>query len=143
VKSERAPYNPEVWRRVQTSAIVRAGHGHVHYGWEFIRLDAATVRKSAETGALRSLRGNLLAVPETARPTAEDAILQLTMLAGSPAAMLAEGRRIAGAEGRPDVGTYVPRTRPFLDAARRAGFTVVPWGDEAILCELAVPPTTE
>ena len=143
VKSKTVKYDSQAWRRVQASALVRAGRGYAHYGWEFIRLNAAILRKCAESGALRSWRGNLLAVPDTPRPTAEDAILQLTMLAGSTAALLAEGRRIARAEGRPDVGTYVPHTRSFLDAAKRSGFTVVPWGDEAILCELAVPPRTK
>ena len=140
LRGDVAAFSPALWRRIRTSPLVRAGGGLVPHGWEFVRADCATVRAIAATGAMRSWDRNILAIPDLPRPTEEDAVLQLTMLAGSPGDLLEEGRRIAAAKAQPGVGVYVPHSHTLLDTANRGGFRVVDWGDEAILCELAVPP---
>jgi ribosomal protein S18 acetylase RimI-like enzyme len=140
VKSEVVRSADRLWRRVRNSALVRDGGGLIAHGWEFVRADRPTIRRIAASGAVRSWGRNVLATPELPRPAGEEPILQLTPLAGRSGDLLAEGRRIAAAEGRPGVGAYVPHTREQLRTAKHAGFEVVEWGDEAILCELPVPP---
>ena len=133
-------FDTALWRRVASSPVVRSGNGYVAHGWEFARADRPTLRAVAASGTLRAWGRGLISVPELPRAVPDGATLQLTMWAGEPRELLEEGRRIAAADGREGVGVYVPHVPDLLRTAARAGFEVVEWGDEAILCEVQVPP---
>lgn len=137
-KAQPRPFDEDLWRRVEDSAIVAKGHRYVAHGWSFVPATRPVVFAIAAKGHVRSWDGNVLALPEPPEkmdPTA----LQFTVWAGDLAGVLAEACREANAAGRDRAGTYIPHDRGLLAEARRSGFEVVPWGDEAILCELAVP----
>ena len=140
VESRPRTFDARLWRRIASSALVRMGNGFVPHGWEFVRADRVTAKAIAASGAMRGWGPNLLAAPDLPRPVPEDSPLQLTMWAGNPDAILGEGRRLAAAKGLEFVGTYVPHRPQLLRRATRAGYEIVKWGDEAVLCELAVPP---
>ncbi len=134
-------FDEDLWRQVEGSALLAKGNRYVAHGWSFVSTARPVVFSIAAKGDLVDWERNVLALPRPPEAMDREA-LQFAMWAGDPRELLAEACRQADAAGLERAGTYLPHDRALLAEARRAGFEVVPWGDEAILCELAVPITT-
>ena len=133
-------FDEDLARQVESSPIVRDGRGYVAHDWGFVPATRSTVFAVAARGALRAWGRNLIAVPDMRGHDIPD-LLEVRLWAGEPEALFEEACRQAAAAGRSQVGTYIPHARDLLQGARRAGFETIDWGAEAILCELAVPPS--
>ncbi len=140
LRSELRLGTAPLWRQIARSPVLHAGNRFAAQGWEFVRVDRRLFGIIASLSPLRGWGANLLGTPEIPRPVDSDSPLQFTVWNGSVKACLEEGRRLAAVEGRSHVGAYVPHRPEYLRAARGAGYAVVPWGSEAILCERRVPP---
>jgi hypothetical protein len=70
--------------------------------------------------------------------------LEFGLVAGDAGRILRAMPAAAHASGFKEVHAFLPHNRGVLDAAKKAGFEVVPWGDEAVLFErpVAVGPST-
>ncbi|HEV8595619.1 MAG TPA: GNAT family N-acetyltransferase [Thermoplasmata archaeon] len=131
------PARTELWEQVERSSIVAKGNGHVPYGRCFVPASPSLMSQLVARGELRYWRGNLIALPEPPGRAERD-VQDVTLWAGDPPQLLKEARRQAAAAGRPRAGVSIPHDPELLGAAAEAGFELVPWGIEAVLCELSV-----
>ena len=141
-KATRRPLDESLWRRIEESSLVKMGRGYVPHGWSFVPATRAVASAIAAKDGFWAWDENVLVLQEPPAD-AEPEAAQFAVWAGRPQPLLEEACRQAAAAGHARAGTYVPLESSLLSEARRVGFQVVPWGSEAILCELAVPAGEE
>ncbi len=142
-KTVRIPFDTELVRGIQGSALLRLSHGYVPYERYFVPLAPANVHLLANAGALHRVAGGIAIFSSHPEEDAEKS-LEFGLVAGDAGRILRAMPAAARASGFKEVHAFLPHDRKVLDAAKKAGFEVVPWGDEAILFErpVAVGPST-
>lgn len=124
----------EAWPLVAGSPLVRKGGGYVFHDFYFLPVVRATVRALASEGALWGFREHVVSVsPDFEDPRHEG--LQIQVLAGDPSSILRAIPAFARGRGAIRVESFLPHDPAVLRSARRAGYALMDWGQEAVLFE--------
>ncbi len=124
----------EGWALLADSTLVRQGGGYVFHDFYFLPVTQASMRLLATDKALWGFRGNVLSVSEDFEDPAHRA-LQVQLLAGDPSELLRAIPSVARARGADRVESFLPHEPSLLRSARRAGFDLMDWGQEAVVFE--------
>lgn len=125
---------PDAWRLLADSALVEKGGGYVFHDFYFLPVTSATVRLLAAEKALWCSGGNVFGLSEDFEDP-ERRGLQIQLVAGSPTDMLRMIPGIARARNARQVESFLPHDAGLLRSAKRAGFALMDWGQEAVLFE--------
>ena len=142
-RAVRIPFDTDLVRGIQESPVLALANGYVPYERYFVPITPANVHLLANAATLHRLAGGIAifsAHPEEDEGTS----LEFGLVAGDAGRLLRALPAVARASGFREVFGFVPHDRKLLSAAEKAGFEVVPWGDEAVLFEraVAVGPTS-
>ncbi len=142
-RAVRIPFDTDLVRGIQASPVLQLANGYVPYERYFVPLTPANVHLLANLRALHRVAGGIAVF--SAHPEEDaDTSLEFGLVAGDAGRILRAMPAAALASGFRDVHGFLPHDRKVLGAAEKAGFEVVPWGDEAVLFErsVAVGPTS-
>jgi len=131
------PFDMDLVRDVADSAILRLCNGYVPYGRYFVALTPANVHLLASAGAFYRVAGGITVVSRHPEEDSEESI-EFGLVVGDAAKVLRGIPAAAGRLGALTVASFLPHDPKLLEAARKAGFEIVPWGKEAVLFERSV-----
>lgn len=125
------------WSLIANSPLLRMTATYLFHDFYFLPLTRANARWLARGRALWRLGTNGISLSDDyEEPSGKD--LQVQLLFGEPAVILAAAPAIARARGATRVETFLPHDSGILETARLAGFEAMEWGQEAILFERPV-----
>ncbi len=122
------------WRLMRGSRLLAMGGGYLFHEFYFVPVTLDTTRRLGAGRALWRFGENVVSLSEDFEDPSGGAI-QLQLVAGNAAQILAAVPAIARARGAVRVESFLPRDPALLRAARRAGFALMGWGQEAVLFE--------
>lgn len=125
------------WPALAASPILQRSAGFVFHDFYFLPLNVRTLPILSGLGALWCLGENGLAISGDLEEAA-GVSLQVQPLFGDPSVLLAAASAIGRDRGADRVESFLPHDPSILDAARRAGYEFMEWGQEAILFEKPV-----
>ncbi len=129
----------ESWSTLESSDLLQRSAGYLFHDFYFIPWNRRTAGWLARQGALWTFDGNVVAVSQDFEDP-RGVGLQVQALAGDVGALLRSARQIANARGASRVESFLPHHPAVLRAARRAGFRLMGWGQEAVLFEKLLRP---
>ncbi len=124
----------EGWALVADSTLVRQGGGYVFHEFYFLPVTQASMRLLAADHALWGLRGNVISISEDFEDPGHRGV-QIQLLAGDPSELLRAIPSVARARDALWVESFLPHEPSLLRRARRAGFALMDWGQEAVVFE--------
>ncbi len=121
------------------SSILRRTKGYVFHDFYFLPLNAATSRFLSSEGALWRVGSSGVSISgDFEDPGGKD--LQVQLLFGDFAEILAAAPSIGRDRGADRVESFLPHDPAILEAAKRAGYEFMEWGQEAVLFEKPLRP---
>lgn len=132
------PLSGGLERRLRGSPVLEASRGFASHDYVLLRLPHEVLAVLAGRGHLRGWDDHVLLFSRAAEGFRDD-VLEIFPLLGDPGALLRAAAAIAASLGRRSVEAFLPRDGPFVEAARAAGYGLMAWGREAILCEKPLP----
>lgn len=129
------------WRALASSSILQMSAGYVFHDFYFLPLNVRTLPLLSDLGALWRLGDSGVEISGDLEE-ATGVSLQIQPLFGDPSVVLAAAPGIGRDRGADRVESFLPHVPEILDAARRAGYESMEWGQEAILFEKLLPATS-
>ncbi len=129
----------EDWPRLRDSRLLRQSHGYVFHDFYFMPLTRATASWLQKQQALWRFGDNAVSLSAGLEDASRRGI-QMHLLVGDAAEILAAAPSIAAARGVAEVECFLPHDARLLATARHAGFEFMGWGREAVLFELRPRP---
>ncbi len=129
-------YSDYLWKAVKASQIAEGSKLYVNHGFGFVKLDPAVLNRFADEGFLYGWDGTVAALTEFFYMGTET--LEGQILVGDLSDGLRSLRSIAQDFGIKLVQSFPPHSATLLPMARDAGYDLMEWGNEAILCEMSI-----
>jgi len=126
-------YSERLWTRVQSSEVLSKSGFYLNHGFGFLKITRGLFKTLVDKGFVYGWGRNLAVMSEFMLVGMET--LEAQILLDDPRETLKDLPAIAGANNMEQVHTFLPHDAEMIGAARNAGFGLMEWGMEAILCE--------
>jgi GNAT superfamily N-acetyltransferase len=128
----------DAWREAKGSDLLRESSGYASMGTEFVKVNSSVMSEAVAAREIARLDDNICYLDDNVWGDAWKAPLEFTGLAGDMGLMLDEAERFAAMKGKRELHTYFAVGSRSLRAARRRGYGIVDWGEEAVLFEKSI-----
>ena len=129
-------YSERLWVRVRSSRVLSKSDSYLNHGFGFLKVDRGLFKTLVDKGFVFGWGRNVVVMSEFMFNGMET--LEAQILLDHPEEVLTDLLAIAKATNMGQVHTFIPHDAEIVDAARKAGFGLIDWGMEAILCEKKV-----
>jgi ribosomal protein S18 acetylase RimI-like enzyme len=134
-------YSERLWNAVRSSQILSRSNFYLDHGFGFLKVTRGLFKTLVDRGFVYGWGRNVAVMSEFMFAGMET--LEAQILLDDPRETLRDLPAIAGANNMEQVHTFLPHEAELIRAARNAGFELIDWGMEAILCEKEITPTRE
>jgi ribosomal protein S18 acetylase RimI-like enzyme len=129
-------YSERLWTMVKSSVVLSKSGFYLNHGFGFLKITRGLFKTLVDKGFIYGWRRNVAVMSEFMFASMET--LEAQILLEDPREVLKDLPAIAKANKMEQVHTFLPNDAEMIGAARNAGFGLIDWGMEAILCEKEV-----
>ncbi len=129
-------YSERLWAMIKASESMSKSNFYLNHGAGFIKLTHGIFKTLVDQGYVYGWGANVAVMSEHMFSGMKT--LEAQVLMGTPLDALKDLRMIAKANNMDVVRTFLPHDAGGIKAAKDAGFELIDWGNEAILCEKEV-----
>ncbi len=122
-----------LWQKIEGSEMMALSKGYVNHGFGFLRLSPQLLRAFGDEGFLYGWGANVGIM--SYYMFASQMTLEVQVILDDPRKAISDLPAIAMESGLERVHIFIPSNTGLIEAARSAGFDLIEWGHEAILCE--------
>ena len=134
-------YSESLWTKVQSSKALTRSGSYLNHGVGFLKITQGLFKTLVDEGFVYGWGRNVAVMSESMFNGVET--LDAQILLDDTLAAANDLPAIARANHMEEVRTFLPHDAEMIGAARGAGFELIDWGNEAILCEKSVLQTLE
>lgn len=134
-------YSERLWAKVQSSEVLTKSGFYLNHDVGFLKITRGLFKTLVDKGYVYGWGRNVAVMSESMFNGVET--LEAQMLLDDPLEAMKDLPAIARAHNMEEVRTFLPHDAEMIGAARDAGFELIDWGNEAILCEKSVFQTLE
>lgn len=129
-------YSEVLWTKVQSSKVLSKSGFYLNHGFGFLKINQGIFKTLVDKGFVYGWGRNVAVMSEFMFDGLET--MEAQILLDDPLVAVKDLPAIATANNMEQVHTFLPHDAEMIGAARDAGFGLIDWGMEAILCEKEV-----